>query len=74
MTLTLTDSIVSAALPAVELVDNTIKRLDALRINDESYGGSTTNRRRIDDQRVTERINIYEATELTFSYAGDRVR
>jgi len=46
----------------VELADETIERLDALRIDDESY-----------DEIVTELINIYETEELTLSYGGDKL-
>jgi len=49
-------------MPDVELDEETIERLDALRIDDESY-----------DEVVTELINIYETEEATLSYGGDRV-
>ncbi|ESS07730.1 MAG: hypothetical protein A07HN63_02459 [uncultured archaeon A07HN63] len=49
-------------MPEVELADDTIKRLDALRVDDESY-----------DEIVTELINIYETEELTLSYGGDKL-
>ncbi|MFC7139375.1 hypothetical protein ACFQMA_05920 [Halosimplex aquaticum] len=41
-------------MPTVELDEETIERLDALRVDDESY-----------DEVVTELINIYEAEGLT---------
>jgi len=41
-------------MPTVHLDEETVERLDALRIEDESY-----------DELVTELINIYEAEELT---------
>ncbi|HMB50305.1 MAG TPA: hypothetical protein VKM69_06545 [Natronoarchaeum rubrum] len=41
-------------MPNVNLDDETVERLDALRTEDESY-----------DEIVTELINIYEAEELT---------
>lgn len=47
-------------MPAVELDEATIERLDSLRIEDESY-----------DEIVTELINIYEAEELTLFRTGD---
>jgi len=47
-------------MPTVELDEETIERLDALRVDDESY-----------DDLVTELINIYEASELTMFRAGD---
>jgi predicted CopG family antitoxin len=46
-------------MPTVELDDETIERLDELRVEDESY-----------DEIVTELINIYEAEELTLFRAG----
>jgi len=41
-------------MPSVELDEETVERLDALRVEDESY-----------DEIVTELVNIYEAEELT---------
>lgn len=41
-------------MPSVELEEETLERLDSLRIEDESY-----------DDIVNELINIYEAEELT---------
>jgi predicted CopG family antitoxin len=38
----------------IELDEETVERLDSLRIEDESY-----------DEIVTELINIYEAEEMT---------
>jgi len=49
-------------MPAVELDEETIDRLDALRIDNESY-----------DEIVTELINIYESEGLTLSFGDDRV-
>ena len=46
-------------MPRVKLSEETIDRLDSLRIDDESY-----------DEVVTELINIYEAEELTISYGS----
>jgi len=45
---------------SIELDDETIERLDDLRVEDESY-----------DEIVTELINIYEAEELTLFHGGD---
>ncbi|WP_424004260.1 DUF7557 family protein [Haloarcula salina] len=45
---------------SIELDDETIERLDDLRVEDESY-----------DDIVTELINIYEAEELTLFHGGD---
>ena len=47
-------------MPSVELDEETIERLDELRVEDESY-----------DELVVELINIYEASELTMFHAGD---
>jgi len=49
-------------MPSIELDEETVDRLDALRVEDESY-----------DEIVTELINIYEAEELTLFRAGDEV-
>jgi hypothetical protein len=47
-------------MPTVELSDETVQRLDALRVDDESY-----------DELVNELVNIYEAEELTLFHSGD---
>lgn len=49
-------------MPTVELEveEETVERLDALRVDDESY-----------DEVITELINIYEASEYTMFHAGD---
>ncbi len=47
-------------MPTVELDEETVQRLDDLRVEDESY-----------DELVTELINIYEAEELTLFHGGD---
>lgn len=47
-------------MPSIELNEETVERLDALRVNDESY-----------DELINELINIYEAEELTLFHAGD---
>ncbi len=47
-------------MPTVELDEETVQRLDNLRVEDESY-----------DEIVTELINIYEAEELTLFHGGD---
>jgi len=49
-------------MPSVELDEETIERLDGLRVEDESY-----------DDIVTELINIYEAEELTLFHGGDEL-
>ena len=48
-------------MPSVELSEETVRRLDELRVEDESY-----------DEIVTELVNIYEAESLTLSFGGDR--
>ena len=47
-------------MPKIHLDEETIGRLDTLRVDDESY-----------DELVTELINIYEAEELTLFHSGD---
>lgn len=47
-------------MPQIELDEETIKRLDGIRVEDESY-----------DELVMELVNIYEASELTLFHAGD---
>lgn len=47
-------------MPTIELDEETIERLDALRVDDESY-----------DELVNELVNIYEASEYTMFHAGD---
>lgn len=47
-------------MPEVNLAEETIDRLDDLRIDDESH-----------DEIVNELINIYEATEMSLAYGGD---
>jgi len=47
-------------MPTIELDEETVERLDNLRVDDESY-----------DDIVTELINIYEAEELTLFHSGD---
>ena len=47
-------------MPEIELNEETVDRLDGLRVEDESY-----------DELVAELINIYEAEELTLFHGGD---
>ncbi|AHF98861.1 hypothetical protein HALLA_08275 [Halostagnicola larsenii XH-48] len=47
-------------MPSVELEEETVERLDELRIDDESY-----------DELITELMNIYETSELNLFHAGD---
>ena len=47
-------------MPTIEIDEETIERLDSLRVEDESY-----------DEIITELINIYEAEELTLFRTGD---
>jgi predicted CopG family antitoxin len=46
----------------IEIDEDTVQRLDSLRVEDESY-----------DEIITELINIYEAEELTLFHAGDEI-
>ncbi|WP_418282635.1 DUF7557 family protein [Halorubrum sp. DTA98] len=47
-------------MPQIHLDEETVERLDSLRVDDEEY-----------DELVTELINIYEAGELTMFRSGD---
>jgi hypothetical protein len=47
-------------MPSIAVDEETIGRLDGLRVEDESY-----------DEIITELINIYEAEEPTLFRAGD---
>lgn len=49
-------------MPTIEIEEDTLDRLDALRVDEESY-----------DEVVTELINIYEAEELTLFHGGDEL-
>lgn len=49
-----------STMPQVQLDDETVDRLNDLRLEDESY-----------DQIINELINIYEATELSLAHGGD---
>ncbi|MFB6301712.1 MAG: hypothetical protein ABEH78_02450 [Haloferacaceae archaeon] len=49
-------------MPQIHLDEETVERLDGLRLEDESY-----------DEIVIELINIYEAEELTLFRSGDEV-
>lgn len=44
----------------IELDEETVERLDGLRVEEESY-----------DEIVNELINIYQASERTLFHAGD---
>lgn len=46
----------------IEIDDETIERLNSLRVEDESY-----------DEIINELINIYEAEEMTLFHAGDEI-
>lgn len=46
----------------IEIDQDTIERLDSLRVDDESY-----------DEVINELINIYEAEEMTLFHAGDEI-
>lgn len=47
-------------MPQIHVDEETLERLDDLRLEDESY-----------DEIITELINIYQAEELTLFRAGD---
>ena len=48
------------SMPKIHVDEDTVERLDNLRVEDESY-----------DEIVNELINIYEAEELTLFHGGD---
>jgi predicted CopG family antitoxin len=47
-------------MPSIDVDEETIERLDSLRVEDESY-----------EELINELINIYEAEELTLFHGGD---
>jgi hypothetical protein len=49
-------------MPEIHLDEETVERLDALRVDEESY-----------DEIVRELVNIYEASELTTFHAGEEL-
>ncbi|MFB6162819.1 MAG: hypothetical protein ABEJ86_05205 [Halococcoides sp.] len=49
-------------MPTIEVSEETLDRLDGLRVDEESY-----------EEVITELINIYEAEELTLFRAGDEI-
>ena len=49
-------------MPQIHVDEDTVERLDSLRIEDEDY-----------DEIINELINIYEAEELTLFHSGDEI-
>lgn len=49
-------------MPTIDVEEETIDRLDTLRVEEESY-----------DEIINELINIYQAEELTLFHAGDEI-
>jgi predicted CopG family antitoxin len=47
-------------MPTLEVDEETVERLDGLRVEDESY-----------QEIINELINIYQAEELTLFHGGD---
>jgi predicted CopG family antitoxin len=47
-------------MPKIHVDEDTVQRLDNLRVDEESY-----------DEIINELINIYEAEELTLFHGGD---
>jgi predicted CopG family antitoxin len=47
-------------MPTIEVSEETVERLEGLRVEDESY-----------DELIEELINIYQAEELTLFHGGD---
>ena len=55
-------ALLAGGMPQLHLDEETVERLDSLRVEDESY-----------DEIVSELINIYEAEELALFRTGDEV-
>jgi len=49
-------------MPTIHIDDETLARLDDLRVEDEDY-----------DEIINELVNIYQAEELTLFHSGDEV-
>ncbi len=47
-------------MPQIDVDEETLDRLDGLRVEDEEY-----------DEIISELINIYKASEMTLFHAGD---
>ncbi|WP_176696704.1 DUF7557 family protein [Haloparvum sedimenti] len=47
-------------MPQIHLDDETVERLDAMRVDEQEY-----------DDLVNELIDIYEANEMTLHHGGD---
>jgi hypothetical protein len=47
-------------MPQIDVEEETLDRLDGLRVEDEEY-----------DEIINELINIYRASEMTLFHAGD---
>lgn len=47
-------------MPTIELEEETVAQLDALRIDDESY-----------DEVIRELIGIYQASEMSLAFGGE---
>ncbi|WP_173862789.1 DUF7557 family protein [Salinigranum rubrum] len=47
-------------MPQIDVEEETLDRLDGLRVEDEEY-----------DEIINELINIYKASEMTLFHAGD---
>jgi predicted CopG family antitoxin len=47
-------------MPSIDVDEETLERLDGLRVEDESY-----------QELINELINIYQAEELTLFHGGD---
>jgi hypothetical protein len=47
-------------MPQIHLDEDTVEKLDALRVEDEEY-----------DEIITELVNIYRASEMTLFHSGD---
>lgn len=49
-------------MPRISVEEETLERLENLRVEDESY-----------DEIITELLGIYEASERTLFHAGDEI-
>jgi predicted CopG family antitoxin len=49
-------------MPTIHIDEETLQRLDDLRVEDEEY-----------DEIINELINIYQAEELTLFHSGDEI-
>lgn len=56
----MSDNREAVCMPEIEVEEETLNRLDALRIEDESY-----------DDIISELIGIYQASEMSLAFGGE---